>query len=67
MGYCAGWGRQGHSVEQALTTVYLIGCAQCGGLECGDAGELLPLCPACLRRLGQDEDAPVYAVMEEEG
>lgn len=48
---CDGWITSAHETSEKVTAIHLPGCELCGGIECGDSGEDLKLCPACWLRV----------------
>lgn len=51
---CDGWITFAHETNEKVIAVHLPGCELCGGIECGDSGEDLKLCPDCLVEFRND-------------
>ena len=62
--FCSGFGRLMHATEDDLAPVYFPGCPVCGGLACGDLGEMRNLCPECLENLQDSQDALRYSILD---
>lgn len=54
MSRCEGWESRAHKTEGPVAMVYLHGCPYCGGMDCGDCGDAIYLCPSCLAELQAD-------------
>ena len=54
---CGGWERLWHETDEKITEIDIDGCQFCGGNDCGDAGDVIYLCPQCLVDYKREKEA----------